>query len=123
MASFGLLSRGCRELHVSLGEAGVIRITKERIVWGKPPLMPMRSATGAGDAYLAALVRTRILNPVAAEVSLVLSYGCAASAIALQDMEPVSQMMNPLALYRLRNRWEQKQRFTVIEYQRRCDKK
>ena len=118
MVSYGLIGRGCGELHVSLGEAGVIRITKEWVVWGKPPLIPMRSATGAGDAYLAALVRTRVLNPVAAEASLVLSYGCAASAIALQDIEPVSQKMNPLALYRLRNRWEREQRFTVIEYPR-----
>ncbi len=108
MASRFLLDKGCKELHVSLGTEGVILMNAASMLWGRPPVLPMTSATGAGDSYLAAVLRTRCLAPVASGPDPVVSSGCAASAITLQDQDAVSQAMNPLAMYRLLHYWNQR---------------
>jgi pseudouridine kinase len=115
MAGQYLLKQGCQELHVSMGSEGVILMNGSCILWGRPPVLPMVSATGAGDSYLAAAVRTRCLEPVSQGPATVVSSGCAASAITLQDQDAVSPHMGALALYRLLKSWEKNNSFTVIQ--------
>lgn len=113
-AAHFLLDKGCGELHVSVGVNGVFLVTKDRIIWGKPPLIPMKSATGAGDSYLAAMVRTGLLSKWSGDPHYRIASGCAASAITLQDEEAVSRNMSATALYRLISDWKEREQFTVI---------
>lgn len=113
MASQFLLNKGCQELHVSLGTEGIILMKGSSVLWGKPPVLSMTSATGAGDSYLAAVVRCNCLDPVAARPDLVVAYGCASSAITLKDQDAVSQHMSPLALYRLLKTWKLNKNFVT----------
>ncbi|WP_304221908.1 PfkB family carbohydrate kinase [Gracilinema caldarium] len=113
-AALFLLEKGCRELHVSVGVDGVFLVTKDRVIWGKPPIIPMKSATGAGDSYLAAVVRTDLLSNWSEDPHYRIASGCAASAITLEDEEAVSRNMSPAALYRLINEWKEKGQFTVV---------
>ncbi|WP_041396179.1 PfkB family carbohydrate kinase [Gracilinema caldarium] len=114
MASRFLLDKGCQELHVSLGTEGVIVMNSVSIMWGRPPVLPMISATGAGDSYLAAIVRTRCLESLVGAHDLVVRSGCAASAITLQDQNAVSPQMCPLALYRLLQAWKKNKAFNLL---------
>ncbi|MCA1950934.1 MAG: PfkB family carbohydrate kinase [Treponema sp.] len=114
LAALFILEKGCRELHVSVGVDGVFLVTKDRVIWGKPPIIPMKSATGAGDSYLAAMVRTGLLSNWSGDPSYRIESGCAASAITLQDEEAVSSKMSAAALYRLISDWKEKGQFTVV---------
>jgi len=109
-----LLSRGCKELHVSLGSEGLILMKDSSILWVRPPILPTRSATGSGDSYLAAAVRSTSLGSMALDSEFVISSGCAAAAITLQDPDTVSPQMSPIALYRRIKSWEKNKELTVI---------
>jgi len=48
-----LINSGISIIIVTLGEKGAILFTKEKIIYGKPPIVNFKSSIGCGDAFLA----------------------------------------------------------------------
>lgn len=96
-----LLSSGVGSVHVSLGVEGVRYMGRADGSFVPPPA-PIVSATGAGDAYLAALVRARLLGLNEAEGA---TLGCAAAALALGSESAVPPNLTALAVERLAASW------------------
>lgn len=56
------LSQGVNEVVISLGKEGVIAANKQKKYWLRHAFVPMKNATGAGDAFLAGFVHQAVKN-------------------------------------------------------------
>lgn len=96
---------------ISLGERGVLYSKKGRRTEApsvfRPPAARVVSATGAGDAFVAAALRYTLLNPKEEEQSAkdLCAHGSAASVITLETVESVAPTLCAEALEGLVFHW------------------
>lgn len=91
-----LHQRGVEKVFISLGEQGVLVSDRTECFIAQAPKVKIISATGAGDAFIAALVLGLLLemdNNETAQLAL------AASAIALSHENTINPMMSRETLY------------------------
>lgn len=103
--------RGVSLVLISLGERGVLYSkqgtqSEESSVF-KPPAVRVLSATGSGDAFVAAALRYTLLNPKEENRTAqdLCAHGSAASVITLQTVESVAPTLCAEALERLVFQW------------------
>jgi pseudouridine kinase len=101
-------------VYVTLGSGGVLRVDRAGAVRFKGPAIEPRSTTGAGDAFLGASLRRRILGtPEAAEDVIA---GSAAAYLTLQSPQAVSADLTAEVLESLILQWNQQAqgRITIV---------
>jgi pseudouridine kinase len=86
---------GTSIVYITLGGGGVVRIDRLGAVWYKVPEIEPVSATGAGDAFLAAAVRQRILGGPDRDPDKLadLAAGTAGAYLTLQSPQTVSSAL------------------------------
>lgn len=86
-----LLSKGVKQVFLTMGEKGVISANENEMIIKIPPKIEIKNATGAGDAFIAALVYG-YLNDF--DLNEMTSFAIASSIIALQSEETISKDLN-----------------------------
>ena len=89
-AARALLARGVHRVFLSLGTEGVLAAQEGQLHWQAPVRCEVRSATGAGDAMMAALIWAH-LRGYDLEQSAAL--GAAAAALAIESEETINPAM------------------------------
>lgn len=77
-----LISRGAKELLITLGGAGACLVTPDEVWGATPPPIEVRSTVGAGDSSLAGYVMAKVEGATPAEcLRRAVAYGSAAAAL------------------------------------------
>ena len=87
-----LLDKGLKRLYISLGREGCAYMDKDRYI--KKTISPIEkivNASGAGDAFFAAIIHS-FLNNI--EIDKALDYGNAAGVIALNSDSPINSNLS-----------------------------
>lgn len=88
LAAQKLLDKGMRKVFVTLGEKGAFCISKDAVVFREAVPVEMKNATGAGDAFMAALIYCE-LQEMSAEETLEFAMAAGkAAAVALDTVNP-----------------------------------
>lgn len=68
-----LINLGCKNLVITLGKEGSMLVTKEKKVLIKTKQLEMKDATGAGDAFIGAVL-AQILNEPSKNIEEIVKY-------------------------------------------------
>ncbi|KAF2956854.1 PfkB family carbohydrate kinase [Marinitoga sp. 38H-ov] len=92
-----LISKGVKQVFLTMGEKGVICANENEIIKLESPKIEIKNATGAGDAFAAALVYSYINN---FDLFKSASFAIAASIITLKSEETNSKELNIDNIYK-----------------------
>lgn len=85
-----LLSRGVRRVFLSLGTKGLLAAQEGQMLWQLPVHADVLSATGAGDAMMAALAWAHLRG---SDLQQSAALGAAAAALAIESEETINPAM------------------------------
>ena len=96
-----LVNKGVDEVYISLGEKGSMLFTKNKIVRIQSDIVDVVNATGAGDAFMGALVASDVLNY---ELDRKVKF---ASAASICTIETGASVCRDLSVLKVENRMNQ----------------
>lgn len=85
------LEQGVREVVISLGKEGVIAADQTQKFWMKHSFVPMKNATGAGDAFLAGYIHQTLNH---ADLETRVRYAIASAILTVSSEFTVSEKMS-----------------------------
>ncbi|GAB6189817.1 PfkB family carbohydrate kinase [Marinitoga arctica] len=86
-----LISKGVKQVFLTMGESGIVCANNQEIITLKAPKIKIKNATGAGDAFTAALIYSYLNN---FDLCKTASFSMVASIITLKSKNTISEDMN-----------------------------